>query len=305
MKGMDIFCASPASTAICSSLDAVVRRGPRPLDHGHYHRLHDHDQRKNQPHHQTHHAPCSSQLPIDPKPFYEICRKSFSSPQRQLRTKSSAEIHDLTRTKSANGSSSSPSRFLLSDSPFIDRISEPDCKNVSAAAFVPPQVPSKPRDSMSSNVPPQVPSKVPSKPRDSMSSNVPPQVHSKPRVSTSSNVPPQVPSKPRGSMSSNGHCSTVLKSSSTSSRHQVVVLRVSLHCKGCEGKVRKHLSKMEGVTSFSIDFQTKRVTVVGDVTPLGVLSSVSKVRKSQLWPSPTSSSPSPSSRLPASTTPKP
>ncbi|XP_068339317.1 protein SODIUM POTASSIUM ROOT DEFECTIVE 2-like [Pyrus communis] len=277
MKGMDIFCASPASTAICSSLDAVVRRGPRPLDHGHYHRLHDHDQRKNQPHHQTHHAPCSSQLPIDPKPFYEICRKSFSSPQRQLRTKSSAEIHDLTRTKSANGSSSSPSRFLLSDSPFIDRISEPDCKNVSAAAFVPPQVPSKPRDSMSSNIPPQVPSK--------------------PRVSTSSNVPPQVPSKPRGSMSSNGHCSTVLKSSSTSSRHQVVVLRVSLHCKGCEGKVRKHLSKMEGVTSFSIDFQTKRVTVVGDVTTLGVLSSVSKVRKSQLWPSPTSSSPS--SRLPA------
>ncbi|KAB2606820.1 proline-rich receptor-like protein kinase PERK8 [Pyrus ussuriensis x Pyrus communis] len=273
MKGIDIFCASPASTAICSSLDAVVRRGPRPLDHGHYHRLHDHDQRKNQPHHQTHHF------------------------TKYLRTKSSAEIHDLTRAKSANGSSSSPSRFLLSDSPFIDRISEPDCKNVSAAAFVPPQVPSKPRDSMSSNVPLQVPSKVPSKPRDSMSSNVPPQVPSKPRVSTSSNVPPQVPSKPRGSMSSNGHCSTVLKSSSASSGHQVVVLRVSLHCKGCEGKVRKHLSKMEGVTSFSIDFQTKRVTVVGDVTPLGVLSSVSKVRKSQFWPSPTSSSPS--SRLPA------
>ncbi|KAM1553569.1 hypothetical protein EV2_006558 [Malus domestica] len=276
MKGMDIFCASSASTAICSSLDAVVRRGPRPHDHGPYHRLRDHDQRKNQPHHQTNHAPCSSQLPIDPKPFYEICRKSFSSAQGQLRTKSSAEIHDLTRTKSTNGSSSS-SRFLSSDPPFIDRISEPDCKNVSAAAFVPPQVPSKPKDSMSSNVPPQVPSK--------------------PRVSTSSNVPPQVPSKPRRSMSSNGHCSTVLKSSSTSSRHQVVVLRVSLHCKGCEGKVRKHLSKMEGVTSFSIDFQTKRVTVVGDVTPLGVLSSVSKVRKSQLWPSPTS--PSPSSRLPA------
>ncbi|CAN6556809.1 unnamed protein product [Malus baccata var. baccata] len=249
MKGMDIFCASSASTAICSSLDAVVRRGPRPLDHGPYHRLGDHDQRKNQPHHQTHHAPCSSQLPIDPKTFYEIF---------------------------TNGSSSS-SRFLSSDSPFIDRISEPDCKNVSAAAFVPPQVPSKPKDSMSSNVPPQVPSK--------------------PRVSTSSNVPPQVPSKPRRSMSSNGHCSTVLKSSSTSSRHQVVVLRVSLHCKGCEGKVRKHLSKMEGVTSFSIDFQTKRVTVVGFVTPLGVLSSVSKVRKSQLWPSPPTS-PSPSSRLP-------
>ena len=29
-------------------------------------------------------------------------------------------------------------------------------------------------------------------------------------------------------------------------RAQVVVLRVSLHCKGCAGKVKKHLSKMEG-----------------------------------------------------------
>lgn len=27
---------------------------------------------------------------------------------------------------------------------------------------------------------------------------------------------------------------------------QVVVLKVSLHCRGCEGKVRKHLAKMQG-----------------------------------------------------------
>uniref|UniRef100_A0A803LCP9 HMA domain-containing protein n=1 Tax=Chenopodium quinoa TaxID=63459 RepID=A0A803LCP9_CHEQI len=42
--------------------------------------------------------------------------------------------------------------------------------------------------------------------------------------------------------------SLVVKKSSSSgarSRDQVVVLRVSLHCKGCEGKLRKHLSKME------------------------------------------------------------
>lgn len=45
-----------------------------------------------------------------------------------------------------------------------------------------------------------------------------------------------------------------------------------------------------GVTSFSIDLPTKKVTVIGDVTPLGVLSSVSKVKNAQLWPSPTSSS---------------
>ncbi|KAK8561825.1 hypothetical protein V6N13_149026 [Hibiscus sabdariffa] len=69
------------------------------------------------------------------------------------------------------------------------------------------------------------------------------------------------------------------------SKDQVVVLRVSLHCKGCVGKVRKHLSRMEGVTSFSIDFPAKKVTIVGDVTPLGVLASVSKVKSAQFWTS--------------------
>ncbi|GFP82365.1 hypothetical protein PHJA_000379600, partial [Phtheirospermum japonicum] len=46
-----------------------------------------------------------------------------------------------------------------------------------------------------------------------------------------------------------------------------------------------------GVTSFSIDLATKKVTVIGDVTPLGVLTSISKVKNAQLWPSPPSSSP--------------
>ncbi|CAD5194219.1 unnamed protein product, partial [Musa acuminata subsp. malaccensis] len=82
--------------------------------------------------------------------------------------------------------------------------------------------------------------------------------------------------------------------SSAVPQNQVVHLRVSLHCKGCEGKVRKHISKMEaGVTSFDIDFETKKVTVVGDVTPLGVLNSISKVKNAQFWPSPSSSPPPP------------
>ncbi|KAF1002037.1 hypothetical protein AG4045_029745 [Apium graveolens] len=63
---------------------------------------------------------------------------------------------------------------------------------------------------------------------------------------------------------------------------QVVVLRVSLHCRGCERKMRKHIFKMEGVTSFNIDFAAKKLTVVGNVTPLSVLASVSKVKKAQL-----------------------
>ncbi|KAL7133361.1 hypothetical protein ABFS83_12G135500 [Erythranthe nasuta] len=66
----------------------------------------------------------------------------------------------------------------------------------------------------------------------------------------------------------------------------VVVLRVSLHCRGCEKKMRKHLSRMEGVTSFEIDFAAKKVTVTGNVTPANVLSSISKVKSNaQLWPS--------------------
>ncbi|CAL4919793.1 unnamed protein product [Urochloa decumbens] len=72
----------------------------------------------------------------------------------------------------------------------------------------------------------------------------------------------------------------------TQAQEQVVVLKVSLHCKACAGKVKKHLSKMEGVTSFNIDFAAKKVTVVGDVTPLGVLNSVSKVKNAQLWAAP-------------------
>ncbi|XP_074270669.1 protein SODIUM POTASSIUM ROOT DEFECTIVE 1-like [Silene latifolia] len=67
------------------------------------------------------------------------------------------------------------------------------------------------------------------------------------------------------------------------SSDQVVVLRVSLHCRGCERKMKKHLSRMSGVTSFNIDFAAKKVTVVGDVTPLQVLASISKVKTAKLW----------------------
>ncbi|XP_058191897.1 protein SODIUM POTASSIUM ROOT DEFECTIVE 2-like [Rhododendron vialii] len=65
---------------------------------------------------------------------------------------------------------------------------------------------------------------------------------------------------------------------------QVVVMRVSLHCQGCAGKVKKHISKMEGVTSFSIDLESKRVTVMGHVSPVGVLESISKVKRAEFWP---------------------
>lgn len=44
-----------------------------------------------------------------------------------------------------------------------------------------------------------------------------------------------------------------------------------------------------GVTSFNIDFAAKKVTIIGDVTPLGVLESISKVKNAQFWPAAISS----------------
>ncbi|KQK05217.1 heavy metal-associated isoprenylated plant protein 23 [Brachypodium distachyon] len=64
---------------------------------------------------------------------------------------------------------------------------------------------------------------------------------------------------------------------------KTVELRVSMHCNGCAKKVHKHISKMEGVTSFEVDLARKKVVVTGDVTPLEVLRSVSKVKLAQLW----------------------
>ncbi|KAG6473680.1 protein SODIUM POTASSIUM ROOT DEFECTIVE 1-like [Zingiber officinale] len=80
--------------------------------------------------------------------------------------------------------------------------------------------------------------------------------------------------------------SAAAAATTTANEHifQVVVMRVSIHCQGCAGKVRKHISKMEGVTSFSIDLESKRVTVMGHVSPVGVLESISKVKKAEFWP---------------------
>ncbi|XP_027072524.1 uncharacterized protein [Coffea arabica] len=95
--------------------------------------------------------------------------------------------------------------------------------------------------------------------------------------------PPVNHSKPSNSDDNNSKALQKDDQSKSRSTDQVVVLRVSLHCRGCERKMRKHISRMEGVSSFNIDFAAKKVTVVGNVTPLEVLNSVSKVKNAQLW----------------------
>ncbi|KAG8077745.1 hypothetical protein GUJ93_ZPchr0007g6290 [Zizania palustris] len=68
---------------------------------------------------------------------------------------------------------------------------------------------------------------------------------------------------------------------------KTVELRVSMHCYGCAKKVQKHISKMDGVISFEVDLESKKVVVIGDVTPYEVLESVSKVMKfAELWVAP-------------------
>ncbi|KAG8077272.1 hypothetical protein GUJ93_ZPchr0007g3938 [Zizania palustris] len=59
----------------------------------------------------------------------------------------------------------------------------------------------------------------------------------------------------------------------------VVALMVSMHCHGCARKVEKQISKMEGMVSFKVELESKKVTVVGNVNPMEVLESISKVTK--------------------------
>ncbi|XP_058199634.1 protein SODIUM POTASSIUM ROOT DEFECTIVE 1-like [Rhododendron vialii] len=346
MKTIDLFCASPASTAICSSTDqrSMIRRVTRPIGR-HPKALPP--------------IPCQSQPPIDPKPYHQKNRKSTSKKQSDFQRKSSVDKSDLI---SPPGSS----RYLLSDTPFSDMLSDSD----RFKALVPSQTMRTgrhgPNDSPSSLYSPRArdsdrfkalapshkmraghhglndsPSSLySSRARDSdhfkalapshktraghlsspksslggrdsdhVKTLVPSQkttlgnpstLKSSSRGQDSDHVKTLVPGQKMGAGDLISADSPSSKSSSSRScpRDKVVKLKVAIHCKGCEGKVRKHISRMEGVTSFRIDLATKKVTVIGDVTPLGVLTSISRVKNAQFWPSPTSSPSSSSSSSP-------
>lgn len=64
---------------------------------------------------------------------------------------------------------------------------------------------------------------------------------------------------------------------------KMVELRVSMHCNGCAKKVEKHISKMDGVISYHVDLENKKVVVIGHVLPYEVLESVSKVKNAEIW----------------------
>ncbi|XP_020212770.1 protein SODIUM POTASSIUM ROOT DEFECTIVE 2 [Cajanus cajan] len=273
MKGIDILCASQASTAICLSMDQpssssctssnTTQFGGRAIDR---HNPIITDPRRT-PSRDFIDPSSSSHPPIDPKPLHDLLPKAKknSTPKPSGQKKKNATKGHDQKKKSAKGKlteqitnnySSKPidsvlrrswvrppsdlitppgsTRYLLGDTPSFDAAS--GCDPVMALAKV-----------------------------------------DKDKA--------QVLHQDENNHSSKRSSSSLPK---TGSSDQIVVLRVSLHCKGCEGKVRKHLSRMRGVKSFNIDFVAKKVTVVGDVTPLSVLASISKVKNAQFWPEPAS-----------------
>ncbi|GMG98225.1 hypothetical protein Nepgr_000065 [Nepenthes gracilis] len=268
MKSIDLCCTSPASTAICSRMDhsaALLRRGSRSL-RGLNSNFSDQLYRN---------APCVSELPITPRPSFfhrENSRKSSANKNGDLiRRKSSADVNDLYEPPGS-------SRYLLSDAPYLDSAAD------SGDSFT--LVHSKPVRSRG-NVDRDTDSLKPSSVLDSE--------HRK----SSELVPSRSVTARRLTFSSSddrrvglNDYSTLKLSDSARSRDQVVVLSVSLHCKGCEGKLRRHLLRMEGVKSFSIDLASKKVTVIGNVSPISMLTGIREVKKAQFWASPPSAPPS-------------
>ena len=61
-------------------------------------------------------------------------------------------------------------------------------------------------------------------------------------------------------------------------------LKVDMMCEGCVGAVKRILGKMEGVESFDVTLDTKKVTVTGSIEPSAVIEKLNKAGKSTaLW----------------------
>ncbi|KAK6645760.1 hypothetical protein PHAVU_L001741 [Phaseolus vulgaris] len=253
MKRMDIFCASQASTAICLSMDqASCSSSSNTILLGG--RVIDrHNPIINDSRRSTSKsltAPCSSShSPINPKPYHELHK-----PKKNSSSKTAAKGLENHRKKNT---SQNITEHVTNTSKPIDSI-------VGRSLLKPTSDLITPHGSTRSLL-------GGSSLLDASLVNT--------KTSQLGHQEETISASKHSSSSHQNSCSS----------DQVVVLRVSLHCKGCEGKVRKHLSRMQGVSSFNIDFAAKKVTVVGDVTPSSVLASISKVKSAQLWPPATAS----------------
>ncbi|GER24496.1 heavy metal transport/detoxification superfamily protein [Striga asiatica] len=67
----------------------------------------------------------------------------------------------------------------------------------------------------------------------------------------------------------------------------IVEMRVHMDCPGCETKIMKALSKLDGVDTIDIDMYMQKVTVTGLAHQDKVLKTVRKTgRQAELWPYP-------------------
>ncbi|KAF7801410.1 heavy metal-associated isoprenylated plant protein 45 [Senna tora] len=66
-----------------------------------------------------------------------------------------------------------------------------------------------------------------------------------------------------------------------------VELKVHMDCEGCEKRIRRAISKIEGVDSLEIEMDKQKVTVIGYVDKRKVLKVVRRTgRKAEYWPFP-------------------
>lgn len=67
----------------------------------------------------------------------------------------------------------------------------------------------------------------------------------------------------------------------------IVEMRVHMDCPGCEKRITKALSKLDGVDNIDVDMNMQKVTVTGWADQKKVLKTVRKTgRKAELWPFP-------------------
>ncbi|KAM1039479.1 hypothetical protein ACFX13_029529 [Malus domestica] len=77
------------------------------------------------------------------------------------------------------------------------------------------------------------------------------------------------------------------KSKHLSKAMSIVELLVHMDCEGCEKRIRRAISKIEGVDSLEIDMDTQKVTVTGYVDQRKVLKVVRRTgRRAEFWPFP-------------------
>lgn len=77
---------------------------------------------------------------------------------------------------------------------------------------------------------------------------------------------------------------------------EVMEFKVTMHCEGCAGGVRKSLKRIPGVQSYTVDYAQQKATVVGTADPEEIMT---QIRKSGKTVTLISKSPAPEVEAPA------